>query len=333
MYTSNFNYGLKDLETKLSLFLFPIAIFISKLDYKKLLPSILKWFVIGNIVAVVICFIEATYHFFLTGDSNELLYAKLSFFHHPSYFSLYLNFAIAGSIIMLVKRNVSMVFNPFLTSAICIVFGLTVILLSAKTGIITLALIIFCTLFYWIKEHRAYIRSFAVVILLVSSFVLVYNSSNTFRVRIDEFTNTLVNKNKSETSTTALRISAWNSSIELIQESPLIGYGVGDAKDALIKRYEDKQLDVLFKKKINAHNQFLQTAVSIGLVGGLILLGYFIFPLYYSFKNSHLLYISFLLLFAANIFTESMLERISGVVFYGLFNSLLFASLILNKKE
>lgn len=332
-YGNNLKYGLADIETKLSLLLFPIAFYISKIDFKKQLFNILKWFVFGNIFASIVCFIDAIYHFSLNGEETELMYAKLSFFHHPSYFSLYLNLALIICIYYSFKKVYLILNNQRITALVCSSFSLLIVLLSAKTGIITLLLIILITLFYWVKKSKAYLKSVAVLLLLSLTLVVVYNSSTSFKTRIDEFADTLTNNNKSATSTSTIRIAAWKTSIELIKEKPIIGYGVGDVKDVLIKAYIDKNLTVLAEKKLNAHNQFLQTFLAVGLIGGLIFCCYFLLPLYLSFKLKHTLYLSFILLFIINIFTESMLERIAGVVFYAFFNSLFFASYFITKKQ
>ncbi len=325
-YSDNLKYGLADIETKLSLLLFPIAFFISKIDFKKNLNTILKWFVLGNLFASTVCIIDAVYHFVLNGEETELMYAKLSFFHHPSYFSLYLNLALIICIYYSFKKVYLILNNQKVTTLACFVFSLFIILLSAKTGIITLFLIIFITLFYWIKKSKAYLKSIVVLLLLSITLTVVYNASTSFKTRIDEFANTLTNSNKSKTSTSTMRIAAWKTSVDLIKTSPIIGYGVGDVKDKLIKSYVKQNLIELAEKKLNAHNQFLQTFLAVGLIGGLLFCCYFIFPLYFSFKLKYSIYLAFILLFAINIFTESMLERIAGVVFYAFFNSLFFAA-------
>lgn len=325
-YSNNLKYGLADIETKLSLLLFPIAFYISKIDFKKHLTKILKWFVLGNVVASVVCIIDAIYHFISNGEETELMYAKLSFFHHPSYFSLYLNLALIICVYYSFKKIDILFNNKKLTALACLIFGVFIIMLSAKTGIITLFLIILITLFYWVKENKAYLKSITVLLLLSLTITVVYNTSTSFKIRIDEFANTLTNTNKSKTSTSALRIAAWKTSLGLISEKPLIGHGIGDVKDVLIKSYLKQDLTVLAEKKLNAHNQFLQTFIAVGLIGGLLFCCYFILPLYFSFKLKHTLYLAFILLFVINIFTESMLERIAGVVFYAFFNSLFFAT-------
>ena len=90
--------------------------------------------------------------------------------------------------------------------------------------------------------------------------------------------------------------------------------------------YKKENITAAYKQKLNAHNQYLQTALSIGFFGLIVLLISLFLPFVDSFKNGNFLLIIFLLIISFNFLFESMLERQSGVVFYAFFNSFLFFS-------
>lgn len=120
------------------------------------------------------------------------------------------------------------------------------------------------------------------------------------------------------------RILIWRSSLEIVDENPVFGVGTGDVKDVLLKKYEENHITAAAVKRLNAHNQYLQTCIALGGVGLLILILCLIFPAIYAIRNHDLLYFLFLMLIFLNLLFESMFERQAGIVFYSFFNALLF---------
>ena len=78
--------------------------------------------------------------------------------------------------------------------------------------------------------------------------------------------------------------------------------------------------------EINAHNMFFETVISVGVVGLLLLLAYFLIPLilWIKTKRFDMLYCSFLLMIGFNALFESIFEVQLGIIFFCFFNSLLF---------
>ena len=78
--------------------------------------------------------------------------------------------------------------------------------------------------------------------------------------------------------------------------------------------------------EINAHNMFFETMISIGIIGLLLLLAYFVIPLvlWIKTKTFDMLYFSFLMMIGFNALFESVFEVQLGIIFFCFFNSLLF---------
>jgi O-antigen ligase len=78
--------------------------------------------------------------------------------------------------------------------------------------------------------------------------------------------------------------------------------------------------------EINAHNMFFETVISVGIIGLLLLLAYFVIPLvlWIKTKSFDMLYCSFLLMIGFNALFESIFEVQLGIIFFCFFNSLLF---------
>jgi len=97
-------------------------------------------------------------------------------------------------------------------------------------------------------------------------------------------------------------------------------------KDALLEGYRENKVIPALEHKFNAHSQYFQTFVTLGLTGFLLLLATLFFPAIRALRRGQVLYFVFLVIFAINILFESMLEIQQGVVFYAFFNILLFTA-------
>ena len=88
-------------------------------------------------------------------------------------------------------------------------------------------------------------------------------------------------------------------------------------------------------KGINAHNQFFETLISVGIIGVILLLAYFVIPLvlWIKRKQFNMLYFSFLLMIGFNMLFESVFEVQMGIIFFCFFNSLLFLMSFRKDKE
>jgi O-antigen ligase len=121
----------------------------------------------------------------------------------------------------------------------------------------------------------------------------------------------------------ALRVAIWKCAWDVVKLNPVWGVGTGDVQDNLQESYRINKFDFAYLyNSYNAHNQFLETMLALGVIGLLLLLCSFILPLQWAFKNQNGLYLIFIIFIAANCLTESLFERQKGIVFYAFFNAL-----------
>ena len=326
-YTGDTTRGGFDLEVKLSLVVFPLCFYFTKLDIQNRLSNIWKAFIDGCLVAGVLCLINALAYAGLTGKGTYLVYNDLSIFHHPSYYSLYLNLGLIVVYYYSFKPVPSLILKPLKATVLIAFFSIIIGLLASRTGIITMILIhISATLYYTIK-HKYYLKGIISLLILGIGFGVTYNYSAGFKGRINETFNVFGDDVQGASSSTA-RVEIWKVAAELVKEEPILGFGTGFVKENLVKAYNEHGLVKLVHKELNAHNQFIQTTLAIGIIGGLVLLAMFILPVYYSVKTKFMVFVLFQGLVFINFLTESMLETQSGVVFYAFFNSLLLIILV-----
>ncbi len=82
-----------------------------------------------------------------------------------------------------------------------------------------------------------------------------------------------------------------------------------------------KRMSLIHAKKLNFHNQFLQTWAEVGILGFLLLVFLMFRPFF--LKNQHPLFLIFVSLTLIGFLTESMLERQAGVVLFAFMYPLL----------
>lgn len=324
--STNLNEALFDLEIKLSILVLPLFFILGNLNLNNSkLKKIYIAYIIGIVTGTIICLTNATFLYFETkAFYYSFAYSSLSILHHPSYFSLYLNFAIVIALVLNHKKTLSN-----LITLILVLFLLVVIwILMSRTGIITAGLILFS---YWVSFlfQKRYNYFFAgLIVLILGLFSLLSISSYTLK-RFKSTPDILLSIFEKEESEQPIvddgsRKILWLSSTELIKRNFLLGVGNGDVRDELNKVYIENHFYQSLNKKLNPHNQFLQTWIAIGVLGFLLLVLIFIVTSVNAIRNKNLIALGLSLLLFMNFLTESMLETQSGVVFFSFFMSVLF---------
>ncbi|HEX7414953.1 MAG TPA: O-antigen ligase family protein, partial [Bacteroidia bacterium] len=128
------------------------------------------------------------------------------------------------------------------------------------------------------------------------------------------------NIDKTSTESTAVRMLIWNEALQICKQHSLLGVSPGNANDALFEAYQKDGLTGAYNKKLNAHSQYFQITIGLGLIGLLSLLSLFIVPL---FANKSKMVFLFVGITALNFLTESMFQAMAGCIFFGYFYGLI----------
>jgi O-antigen ligase len=333
IYTTDFTYGLFDLQVKSSLLIFPLVFATS--DKYIFSPSrrggLLGIFVAGcfagSLLLLSRAYIETVNYHVL----KAFYYTGLSWYFHASYLSMYYNFAIAVLIGHLIKSNwKDKILWLVLKSFLVLWFIVLVFLLSSKAGILSLGgILLFYSILLMFKKNT----------WLVGLMILLFGAGifyTTYRIIPGSFqrmetAGRVVRSDTTDLSqsaeSTAERLSIWKASIEIIQEHYLLGVGTGDVKDTLYVKYAKNNMVSALKLKLNSHCQYLQTFIALGIIGFLVLVSMLLFPAIQAIRRRDYLYFLFVFLFAFNILVESMFETQAGIIFYAFFNAFLFLSM------
>jgi len=289
-------------------------------------------------VAIVICLFTAI--IFKTPNASNLFYTDISIFHNPTYFAMYIIFCMA----ILLNRIIALADIRNRYYIILFILIIFLFLLSSKAGFVSFLLLILVVALYSILQSKRVVNAFLFIIFMMVFLFLVMNTNyrvKTFthklfkdltEIRIEiaseikadtKYNELKIRLEKLAIRNSDIRVALWFSALQTINKNLFFGVGVGDEKDELFNNSVLREKNIAIVQNYNSHNQFLDTFVSIGLIGGLILILMLFFLFYYGIKNKNLLMILFSIIISAHFLTESMLNTIAGVVFFSFFYSLI----------
>ncbi len=319
-YSSNEEYGQRKIMQMASLIVFPFVFaMLTKSESKAIFNDLKRYlwiYLLGvflfNIIpflwfwGVHYSFVEMIEHF------ATVLRVKMGKFGiHPIYLSMHCCIAILFSFYILRELQSKIKIAAVLAIDISLVLFL---LLYAKKGPL-IALIIVFSLFVVFQRKQKLLKPYLIaVITLIFLTIAIPNTRNKFVELLK-----IENIEQGEITSTNIRYTIYETAENLILEAPFTGYGIGDYNDALIKSYKEEGNQLLADAKYNSHNQYL----SLLLIGGIVLLLVFVFMigmnLVYAIRFNNQILILFLVFYAIVMFTENILERESGIIFFAFF--------------
>lgn len=343
IYSDDKKYAFFQLEQKFSLLAFPIIFSTIPKIKTKHFHFILHFFVLSTFLFSIYCLACAFYYSYQHDSSslfkeiyftNQTLAGYIGF--HSTYFSLYIIFSILIIVQYLFKNRISTLEKIFVL--LIVTFFLVFLFLLASRIILASLCIMLLVLFIkiLIDKKIQLIYVFYIAVFCIGSVFFV-SKNEYFKNRANEVfsINTLDLIGSNNENGITQRVFFWKNAVEIIKRSPLIGFGTGDVNTQFDKQYDKLLLENpnyplsviaainFFKNEnYNAHSQYLQILISFGIIGLLIFLAYLFNLLLVSIRNKNPLYLTFLLITMLVFFTESVLERHYGIVFFTFFNSL-----------
>ena len=324
MYTLDVVEGLNDLRLKITLLLLPLFMMTNEwIDNEKRF-FLLRFFALLMVVMAGIDLILSFVEFLDTGNLNVFYYKQLPHIL-PSkvhYVAWYYSFALFVILYQVVHSKKYIIFWGFCIAILLI----SMFLLASRIYLLAFFVVFFVALIksgYYFCYSRKII---GILCLFLLPLFLVPNTYSRIIETVHELEHLILEDSKNQTNA---RIYIWNFSLPLLMKSPLIGYGIGDAKTELNQSLRDCKAQFwngdrnipIYKNNYNFHNQFIQTWAEVGILGFLLLIflmfGPFIRP------DVHPLFMLFLGLTLFGFMTESMLERQAGILFFAFMYPLL----------
>ena len=231
---------------------------------------------------------------------GELSYKRLFFFFdmHPSYYAL---FSIIAIMILAFTQTIKL--NKTIKWALIFIHVILIILLSSKTGIISLFVV---TLAYFFVAHSKKNILLGVSALLLLTLFIVKTPSTGLRLKKAYDSISLEDHNLNKNSASE-RLTLWKSITSLGPNELLLGLGNTGG-------YDHIKTNTGIDK--NMHNQFLQSLLNTGLVGFLLLIIFVFLPLFFK---RNIFTVSLVSIVFLNLLFENMLDRIWGIMVISFF--------------
>jgi O-antigen ligase len=334
IYTHNFSAGTFAIERKLSFLALPLILFTSPYLNKRTIHLALLSFVFSCLFITVYALVRTSmldaegwkaFHGYTGYDYRLALWSFIVV--HPTYFSIYLIFSIYTLIYFwLEKKWLDSQTKRVVACLSIIIFLASLFLLISRLPLISFCLTIFAGFLYFFFYSRRRLLAGLASIGLSLCFIAVFLwNIPSIRYRFQETIQTQYTPPVGlNTTSTNLRVAFLNCSKEILGEFWPFGVGTGDVQEHLNKCYQSNGYSkVLYIDTYNAHNQYIQTWLGLGIPGLISFLIILFVSFSHAFKNNNYLYIGFLILFMLCFLTESILESNKGIVFFVLISILL----------
>lgn len=318
------------LEYKVALILLPLFFLfrINNLSRANLIPLALITAVLGLALAGLI---NAFMIYSDAMDCSVFAGSYFSFIHHPTYFSAYAFTAMI--IVSSWSKNTSERKTRWVLRSLFFILCLVQFLCASLAGLVVL--VIYLSVEFLILIRSVFGKRVFYVALLLTPFLIVlsfkmlpglkaqYNTSVTYLQEYLKDPTQFISNKQTYVGGNETRLIMWTASYLELRDHPA-GVGPGNLNRHLGERLESLgQPPQMVKKKLNPHNQYLQTGLETGIAGLIVLLSIVILVIYGAIRKSEWLLLAVILNLAFNMLFESMLQRQSGIVFFVFFISLL----------
>ena len=326
LYSTNTEYLCKKVLLLLPYFVLPFTYVQIKPFNKDHIQIIINTFCIGVIITAV----QALIYYYNNASEVNQAYLEsrvmpTAVAHHPTFslmcalaiYFLYYNF-----------KNAEILRYQIINAIGAVLLVVFIHIFSVRAGLLAFYLLMLLAIYEQVIIHKKIKMVVAMVVVCLTVAGLTFAFSPTIRNKIANTQNDIDNYQSGKSvnnQSLGSRIISYKNAVEIASNtSVLFGCGLGDIEDLNNQLFATKYPEV--SKRIIPHNQFLFYYAAIGLLGVLVFILAFYFPLYKNFSNLHLVaqYIVITVAFLIEAFLTTQL----GVSF-----SLLFLLLFINNKQ
>lgn len=312
LYTENLTKAFQLLERSVSFLVFPLLFFwfnwgkqLQQKEIEKLKNNVLNSYLIATLLFSIFMILN----FFIFKDPYTTfpmnIYVRASVLHipyiglHTIYISIYLAIGVIFSSYLFHTTQKKIYLPPII---------LFVTLLFMLVGKATLLALLIISIFALMRKGHKKIVIPITIFLLVILFLIPSVRLRTAEL-FQQKTYTQIDNNNSS----SIRFYLNKSSISLLKENWIFGLGIGDVTDNVSETFQEKYGG---KGIYGSHNQFFGFWLGTGIFGLLAFLAFIFYNIKLAWKSSDLLFLSILILFVINLFTENILERQTGIILF-----------------
>lgn len=338
LWTTNQSEGWTEIISKIPLFTWPIAFALADPNSTKLRTALLRWTWISSGLVGLVCVVDVL----LRSQAPAFWFADLVYENlarisglHPIYLSVWV---LMGMLAYLQDRVVGpeasappsprsspsppsprlswrqgLFHTLYLGGALVFLTQL-----SSRMALLTALLVLTASVFFLARTGRLRFFHFPLLLLALLLPWALINGNKVNQSRYQEMVNLQGTYQSDRWGGRALRLQKWKYTLQCYLQYPLLGTGAGDFQKELLNIYRQNDFVPGFDNRFNSHNQYLQTLATLGPLGLALLLACLFLPLRWHWEDRYWLGIATVLLVAASMLTESLLERQKGIYIVGL---------------
>lgn len=338
-YTKNISYGLDNVITMLPVIIIPLVFLVNKelLLTKKNIDIFINIYLISifSFLTYLNLFIYKTFYITDFGTTEIRTLFEKSTNVHGTYFSVWIGFGVI-LILFKISENKKNILFLLTATPIILFFIYWQNIIAARMPLITT--LFFLILFLFKNNFKILI----ILFVLSISTLIVFSNKDVFAERFKRLKSYDLTFPKGDYATNWRNISPehvrngiYYCSYLKIKEAPLLGVGLGDVNNQLQNCYDLNftDTDTYKLRRYNSHSQYLDIVLTSGFIGFFIICYYQFKTIKKAIKSNKKVYLNFIFFFFfINIF-ENILNRQDGVIFFSLFNTILFFNEIIKNNH
>ncbi|GAA4298941.1 O-antigen ligase family protein [Nibribacter koreensis] len=344
-YSANKEDALSALAVRLPFLLFPLVFSTSNISEKHL-HFLLRLFVYLCALVCLGCLLFRVYTFLYGNQDANYFYNEglISITKkRVVFFGGYVSFSIFICGYFLLKDAVTRL-EKILLAVVAVFLFLILFLLAVRMVLLITLAVGMATVFIKLMQRRRYVLAGTGVAMMVLAFVALLQLFPQTKSRFQSIGNlkySFANQNKLDHFNAAnqaenwngltLRMAKWRCALDVIEQNPLIGVGVGDVKDEIVQAYQNRGFLYAVQNRFDPHNQFLEITMATGIMGLLVFVWLLYHSLHLFWRTQNWMAMAFMVLLLFSSMTESLLRTQEGVAFY-IFFWCLFVAYSLSKE-
>ena len=325
IYSFNKKQGWNDSTIQLALLLFPAILSLNGLDLKKYRWPLLEIFGFTVTLTVIYLYADAL----LTIRYYHLPYSILftaSFMNHnfaepigmhATYLSMYVAFSASVFILRLLKAEAMLQRVLYGCCAVVLMAGLLQLSSRAVCFAMVLILLMVFPLFLFTAKRKLIFIGIAAMGLTLVSFTIFH--VDTLKERYASELKRDLSPSIQSIEATEPRMIRWKAAMELVRQSPIVGYGSGTEMELLKEKYFERKLFSAYLNQFNAHNEYISLMLKTGIQGLLVYLFVLLYGLVTAWKKRDVLFATFMILLIVASVSENILDLNKGIFFYSFF--------------
>jgi O-antigen ligase len=334
LYSTDVKYGVSFIDRSIPFFLMSVLLGTSEFNEKRIVPRVALIFVLNTVVAALYCLAQNVIFFrenqvdFKRFFDWEYSYEHLSDFIglHPTYFSIVVLSAI---IILILLPGITALWQKIVRVLLVMFLSFFIILLGSKICIVILFGYSNLALLLYLKRKKNLKAILLYVFTNVALFTIAFNTHVIywrFAMAYETAKNTFNGTAQSE-----YRFMHWKCAAYAIQQRPLWGWGTADSSIPLNECYRAIHMTELLD--YNAHNQYLDSWVKLGVPGLGIVFLCLAAPFYVAVRRKDYAFAAIFSVYLVVALTECIFTVQKGILLHSFITSIYFGHICILAKK